>query len=362
MRKGFLYYSQSTDRHEQIEYRKLLRTCGLEGWAVYDYILCQIFREDGYFLLYDADRRFFLSESLNKTEEEIDAIVQVCCSVGLFSEHVLQTCQVLTSAAIQEKYILLCKNNRRVSTDIEEKYNLLEKGEKANPPTDCPKMQEEMAKTPTDCPKTPTFTPEMQEECGSKEKKRKEKIISDAPAPAREGDAPSVQPPSASEQEEREMKFQIVLQFLTRGIGNAYDEMQNYWNFYSVNGWKKSNASQTAIHDRVLYSHQWSPSKRNTVRFSPSDGGILAEMLRAAWANTASETLAPLTIPVLCQYAQEFCGCQVQEGTLYMLFRTAEVAHLVFDNVFQPFKAQCVAAIRRVYKPDTISNVKFQKA
>lgn len=116
-RNGLLYYNIDTDRYDDIRIRKLKRGCGLQGLAVYDYLLLQIYKDKGYYLLFDEDTLFFTSEWAGVKENAIQEIVNLCCAVGLFNKELYTSARVLTSKAIQTRYLKACKNLKR--TDIQ---------------------------------------------------------------------------------------------------------------------------------------------------------------------------------------------------------------------------------------------------
>lgn len=112
-KSGLLYYNIDTDRYEDIRIRKLKRACGVQGLAVYDYILCQIYRDKGYYIDWNEETMFFVSEWSGMRENKISEIISVCCSVGLFDAGVLASGCVLTSRSIQERYLRACKLLKR---------------------------------------------------------------------------------------------------------------------------------------------------------------------------------------------------------------------------------------------------------
>ena len=151
---GFDFYPVDTDRYQDIRLKKLKRHNGCDGIAVYDYILCEIYRDKGYFLAWGEDSAFDVAEYFGIKETKVRGIVDFCASVGLFDK-VLLGLGVLTSAAIQRRYFEMCARSRRKPGAIIPEYDLLNKcGENEI-------FAEEMAKTPQSCGENDVFAEEM---------------------------------------------------------------------------------------------------------------------------------------------------------------------------------------------------------
>lgn len=80
---------------------------------------------------------------------------------------------------------------------------------------------------------------------------------------------------SAYEKKEK-ILFQISLLFLSKGVPQAYDEAEDYYDYNEAIGWKTKNGQE--ILDRVAYAKNWK-TKHEPI-FPPSDGDIFANGLR----------------------------------------------------------------------------------
>lgn len=142
---GFQYYSVETDRYQDKKIRMLKKECGCNGLAVYDYILCEIYRVQGCFLEWDDSTAFDVSEYLGLRETQVNEIVNYCCAVGLFDRGLLTNERVLTSAAIQSRFIDWSQKAKRTGVKIPEKLTIIpEKHKKLTEETQ--KIQEETDK------------------------------------------------------------------------------------------------------------------------------------------------------------------------------------------------------------------------
>lgn len=145
IRVGLSYYSVDTDRYLDIRIRRLVKAFGCDGIAVYDYLLCNIYRVKGCFAAWDESTAFNVAEYLRLKESVVLEIVRYCGVVGLFNKELLSR-GIITSAAIQRRYIDTCIRAKRKNLEI---------------PEFCRILPEETAKLPEESPNTPGFCREV---------------------------------------------------------------------------------------------------------------------------------------------------------------------------------------------------------
>jgi len=122
---GLSYYNVDTDRYQDIKIKRLKKDFGCNGLAVYDYILCEIYRVKGCFLVWDESTAFDVADYLGLKETLVNEIVSYCGVVGLFDKALLTRERVLTSLAIQSRYKDFCVRAKRSKIEIPEKYEIL---------------------------------------------------------------------------------------------------------------------------------------------------------------------------------------------------------------------------------------------
>ena len=83
------------------------------GIAALTSLLCLIYKEKGYYVLWNKDTLFDLAQEACCEEEEMQAIIDDCLSVGLFDTYIYKEYGVLTSQAIQEQYHKIIIDSRR---------------------------------------------------------------------------------------------------------------------------------------------------------------------------------------------------------------------------------------------------------
>lgn len=119
------YYRVDTDRYQDIRIKRLKKVFRGTGIAVYDYILCEIYRVRGCYIEWDESTVFDVAEYFDLKETQVKEIVNYCCSVGLFDKELLASGSVLTSSAIQRRYIEMCTAAKRKEIIIPEQYRII---------------------------------------------------------------------------------------------------------------------------------------------------------------------------------------------------------------------------------------------
>lgn len=122
---GFNYYNVDTDRYQDIKIKRLKRDYKCRGVAVYDYILCEIYRVRGCFLVWDENTAFDVAEYFGLRESQVNEIVNYCAAVGLFDKELLRCGNILTSRSIQQRFIEMSVRSKRKDAKIPDGINLI---------------------------------------------------------------------------------------------------------------------------------------------------------------------------------------------------------------------------------------------
>ena len=123
-RKGFEYYRAETDRFRDIKIRKLRKEHSCAGYAIYQYVLNEIYRVEGCYIRFTQDELFDCAEYWNMREEEVLRIINYCTETGLFNAGIWKQYGILTGHSIQIRYVSMCHAAKR-KTVIPEEINLL---------------------------------------------------------------------------------------------------------------------------------------------------------------------------------------------------------------------------------------------
>lgn len=123
---GFNYYCVDTDRYQDRRIKKLRKNFGCVGLAVYDYLLCEIYRDKGCFSAWDEDAAFDVAEYLGIKENTVAEVVKYCGVVGLFDATLLSR-GTITSPSIQRRFLEMCNTARRQNATIPPDIDLISK-------------------------------------------------------------------------------------------------------------------------------------------------------------------------------------------------------------------------------------------
>lgn len=121
VKKGLSFFRLDTDRYQDKRIKRLRKDFKRDGVAVYDYILCEIYRVEGSFIVWDESTAFDVADYWELKETVLSEIVNYCCAVGLFDKRLFTSERVLTSGSIQRRYSEICKLMKR-TVIIPEKY------------------------------------------------------------------------------------------------------------------------------------------------------------------------------------------------------------------------------------------------
>ncbi len=112
LKKGLDYFALDVSFYRDIKIRKLIRRKGGDALGVYIVLLCMIY-EDGYYIAYDEDLPFVISEITTFSEEHIDEVIKYCVDIELFDKELFVNNSILTSRGLQKRYITACTLTKR---------------------------------------------------------------------------------------------------------------------------------------------------------------------------------------------------------------------------------------------------------
>lgn len=112
-RKGFDYYRAETNRFQDIKIRRLKKKFKCAGYAIYQYVLNEIYRVEGCYVRFSVDELFDCSEYWALEDSEVRAIIDYCTEVGLFDAKIWSTYGILTARSIQVRYADMCRVLKR---------------------------------------------------------------------------------------------------------------------------------------------------------------------------------------------------------------------------------------------------------
>lgn len=112
LKTGLEYFPFDVDFFSDIRIRKLVKYQGGKSISVYACLLCNIYK-DGYYLVWDDELPFIISEQTGCEEAYIREVINTCLNIGLFSKELFDTSKVLSSSGIQKRYDNISKLLKR---------------------------------------------------------------------------------------------------------------------------------------------------------------------------------------------------------------------------------------------------------
>ena len=112
-KQGLSYYQAETDRFQDIKVKRLKKKFGCQGYAVFNYIENEIYRVEGCFLKITDDIVFDIAEYWCIDEDQVEAIIDFCAEIELFDLATFRTRHIVTSAALQQRYVEICRRCKK---------------------------------------------------------------------------------------------------------------------------------------------------------------------------------------------------------------------------------------------------------
>lgn len=138
---GLDYFPFDVDFMKDTKVRRIARTFGCTGTMAIVMLFTDIYRTRGYYMNWDEDTCFDLSENLQCDPELAAKIVDACVLAKIFNVDLFQDKAVLTSAAIQLRYLKINQDCKRQRT-INPEFSLIELPQEApQPPAEKPKRK-----------------------------------------------------------------------------------------------------------------------------------------------------------------------------------------------------------------------------
>ena len=126
---GLDYFPLDVNFFQDRKVRRISNRHHAAGIAALTSLLCLIYKEKGFYIAWNQDTLFDISQEVCCEEEEMQAIIDDCLSVGLFDTYIYKEYGILTSQAIQEQYHKIITDSRRKYKLPLERFWLIKEGE-----------------------------------------------------------------------------------------------------------------------------------------------------------------------------------------------------------------------------------------
>lgn len=123
-KKGLDYYPLNVDFLQDIKVRKIMRACGVQSITILISLLSSIYRDEGYYVVWDNDMSFLVADEVGASEGAVLEVVNKAVQVDFFNQDIFKEYKVLTSTGIQKRFIEAV--SRRKNIDLISEYLLMD--------------------------------------------------------------------------------------------------------------------------------------------------------------------------------------------------------------------------------------------
>lgn len=121
---GLDYFSFDVDFFENRKVKKVMRACGPASGTVLSCLLCNIYRWKGYYILWDEELPFEISDQVGVSEGSVVEIITKAVQVNFFDPDQYEKNKILTSYEIQKRF--LTSTLKRMESVIDDSYLVID--------------------------------------------------------------------------------------------------------------------------------------------------------------------------------------------------------------------------------------------
>lgn len=114
LKNGLDYYPLNVDFFSDIKVRRLIKAGGSQSISILIALLGNIYRDEGYYMRWDNDLTFLISDLVGVTEGAVMETVNKAVHIGFFHAGLFETYKILTSKGIQARYLEAVSRRRQV--------------------------------------------------------------------------------------------------------------------------------------------------------------------------------------------------------------------------------------------------------
>ena len=103
-KQGIEYFSLDVDFFSDIKVRRISKACGPASTSILICLLCNIYRDKGYYIEWDEDLPFVVADTIGTTEGAVEEVVKKAVQVGFFDKSLFDQYRILTSNGIQNRF------------------------------------------------------------------------------------------------------------------------------------------------------------------------------------------------------------------------------------------------------------------
>lgn len=106
IKQGIDYFPMDVGFFTDVKIRKISRACGPQSTSVLICLLCNIYKDEGYYILWDEDLPFVIADTVGVSEGAVKEVLQKALQVDFFDNVLYEKYKILTSSGIQKRFLL----------------------------------------------------------------------------------------------------------------------------------------------------------------------------------------------------------------------------------------------------------------
>ena len=104
VKQGIDYFSFDVDFFSDVKIRKISRACGSQSTSILICLLCNIYKDKGYYIMWDEDLPFVIADTVGVSEGSVKEVILKALQVGFFDQELYEKHKILTSNGIQSRF------------------------------------------------------------------------------------------------------------------------------------------------------------------------------------------------------------------------------------------------------------------
>ena len=102
-KQGIDYFPLDVSFFSDVKIRKITRGCGVNSTSILICLLCNIYKDNGYYILWDEDLPFVIADTVGVSEGAVKEVMLKALQVGFFDQSLYERYKILTSKGIQSR-------------------------------------------------------------------------------------------------------------------------------------------------------------------------------------------------------------------------------------------------------------------
>lgn len=115
IKQGLSYFPFDVSFFSDRKVRKIIRGCGPASPTILICLLCNIYEDQGYYILWDKELPFDIADTIGVPEGTVKELVKKAIDVDFFDKEMFEKEHILTSRGIQSRFMESTKKRKDVS-------------------------------------------------------------------------------------------------------------------------------------------------------------------------------------------------------------------------------------------------------